>query len=285
MKIDLHMHSNFSACANPDNSWEKLLTLAEDNGLEKISITDHNTCIVHVINKFKDTRNLFKGKIVPGMECDVVEDGLTFELLAYNFDVMKIFNWAYEIYGTLEIRQTKIKNKLVKITQNAGFEIDDTVVFNGKVDYAHKYVLENMQKFEKNKEFFIKYNIETLSDFYRLSTTEKSFPLYMDMNEFWPSVKEVVDAIHNANGVVVLAHPYNYKANVDPNKLLEICQKYKVDGIEVFHPSCNDKQSEYLLNFAKKHNLIITGGSDYHGKPENNVMGLLENQNENEITL
>ena len=274
MKNDLHMHTNFSACADKDNTWEKLLALMQDKGLERISITDHDTCIFHVINKFKDTSKIFKGEIIPGMECDVVEDGVTFELLAYNFDVMPIFNWAYNVYGTLEIRQTRIKNKLVQITKAKGFKLDESLAFNGKVDYAHKYVYENMQKFNENEWLFKQYNIQTLSDFYRLSTTTKDFPLYMNMNEFWPSVDVVANAIHNAGGIVVLAHPFNYKENVDVNKLLDIVLKKKIDGVEVYHPSCDEKKINFLLNFAKKNNLIITGGSDYHGTEKHKIIGI-----------
>lgn len=286
MKNDLHIHTNFSACADKNNTWENLLALAQEKGLEKISITDHDTCIFHVINKFKNTSQIFKGEIIPGMECDVVEDGSTFELLAYNFDVMSIFNWAYNVYGTLEIRQTRIKNKLIQIVKAKEFKFDNNTPFKGKSDYAHKYVYENILKFKENMWLFEKYNIQTLSDFYRLSTTIKDFPLYVNMNEFWPNVDVVADAIHKAGGIVILAHPFNYKDNINVNNLLDIVLKKKIDGIEVYHPSCDEKKIKYLLNFAKKNKLIITGGSDYHGTEKHNMIGI-ENidENQKEISL
>lgn len=273
MKNDLHMHSNFSACANVNNTWENLLIKMQERGLERISITDHDTCIFHVISKFRDAKKFFKGEIIPGMECDVVEDGITFELLAYNFDVMKIFNWSYEVYGTLEIRQNKIKDKLLKLTKERGFLIDENMEFNGKVEYAHKYIFENLQKFCENDWLFKKYGIENLTDFYRLSTTTKDFPLYMDMLSIWPSVDEVVNAIHAAGGIVVLAHPFNYK-NIEASRLLKIIEGKKIDGIEVYHPSCTPENIEFLLDYAKKRKLVVTGGSDYHGTEHENSIGI-----------
>ena len=62
-----------------------------------------------------------------------------------------------------------------------------------------------------------------------------------------------------------LAHPYQYKFD-DINKFLkELYSKYNFDGIECFCSSFNDKQTKYLLDFAKKRGLLVTGGSDYHG--------------------
>lgn len=284
MKYDLHLHTNFSACANKNNSFEKLLTLAQKEGLENISITDHNTCIFHVINMFMDTSLFFKGKIISGMECDVVDSGITFELLAYNFDIMPIFKWSFDTYGTLEIRQNRIKNKLIKIIRKHGLKFDDSIVFNGKTDYAHKYVYENLLKFDENKWLFKTYNIQSFNDFYRLTTTANDFLLYINMSEFWPSVDKVIDAIHKANGIVVLAHPFNYKT--DANIFLDIVLKKKIDGIEVYHQSANKKQIKFLLDFAKKNNLIITGGSDYHGTEKHNTIGIKNiDKNQKEISL
>ena len=284
MNFDLHTHTNFSACANKENSWESLLTKAQEKGIELLSVTDHDTCLFHVINHFTNTKRFFQGKIIPGMECDVVEDGVTFELLAYNFDVMKVFNWAYKVYGTLEIRQTRIKDALVELVKQKSFAFDDKKPFNGKVDYAHKYVYEDMLTHTENNDFFDKYQIKTLSDFYRLSTTDKDFPLYMNMDQFWPSVDEVAKAIHEAGGIVVLAHPYNYKSNIDTNKLLQIVLEKDIDGVEVYHPSCDLEKINFLIKFAKKHNLIITGGSDYHGTEKHNTIGI-DNCNKIEINL
>ena len=42
------------------------------------------------------------------------------------------------MYGTLEDRQTKIKNALVDIAKKAGYKVDESKEFNGKVDFAHK---------------------------------------------------------------------------------------------------------------------------------------------------
>lgn len=274
MNFDLHVHTNFSACASKENTWEELLKKAEEQKIELLSVTDHNSCLFHVIRMFLNVNSLFSGKIITGMECDVVENGVAFELLAYNFDAMNAFNWAFKTYGTLETRQNFIKSKLITKIKRLGIVFDFNKEFNGKVEYAHNFVYENLMSFKENKGFFNQYRITSSSEFYRASTGDKNFPLYVDLNELWPNVKRVVKAIHKAGGIVVLAHPFNYNENIDVKKLLNIVLKAKLDGVEVYHPSCDENQIKLLLDFAQKHNLIITGGSDYHGNVKHNEIGI-----------
>lgn len=56
--------------------------------------------------------------------------------------------------------------------------------------------------------------------------------------------------------------------------VLEIALKFGVDGIEVCHPSHSKEDITFLLNYCKQHDLIVTGGSNFNGKPENNEIGI-----------
>lgn len=66
--------------------------------------------------------------------------------------------------------------------------------------------------------------------------------------------------------LAVLAHPFGvYKIDNPKEVLEELLQKNKLDGLECMHADITDEQTEYLLDLCKKHNLISTGGSDFHG--------------------
>ena len=274
MKNDLHVRTNFSASASKDCSWEKVLKKCQDEKIDRLSITDFDTCIFHVINKILDTSSIFKGKIITGMECDVCENGITFELLAYNFEPFETLSWSYKTYGTLEDRQTKIKDLLLSMAKQQKIKVDSKQKFNGKVDFAHKYIYESMLKYKENKAFFEKYNIENLSDFYKLSTKQKDFPLYVDMGKVFPSVKKVVNFIHSVGGFVVLAQPCKSGNKDNLEFILKTALKFGVDGIEVYHPSHSIEDIKFLLSYCKQHDLIVTGGSNFNGKPENNDVGI-----------
>lgn len=113
--------------------------------------------------------------------------------------------------------------------------------------------------------------------------------LYHDLasvfNDFFgkdPSIKQikkqalnsqvVVDAIHAAGGIAVLAHPMEQMKtgeiweHFEPRlkTILDTFVEYGVEGIECYHPSASQENSEYLLKYAEDHNLLITRGSDFH---------------------
>lgn len=77
----------------------------------------------------------------------------------------------------------------------------------------------------------------------------------------YENVKDVIDAIHTAGGIAVLAHPVK-SGCVD---ILDDYIEYGIDGVEVFHPSATEEQQEELKKFATKNKLLMTGGSDFHG--------------------
>lgn len=72
----------------------------------------------------------------------------------------------------------------------------------------------------------------------------------------------MLDLIHSARGAAVMAHPVVY----DSLELLDdLAKEGKIDGVEVFHYSANEEQQATLLAKANEYDLIVTGGSDFHG--------------------
>ena len=90
------------------------------------------------------------------------------------------------------------------------------------------------------------------------------FPLYFDMSIVWPKIETLAQVIHENGGKIFLAHPYKYSKNIEVDKLLNSCLSY-IDGIEISNEPKNAEEVNYLCNFAKENNLLISAGSDYHG--------------------
>jgi hypothetical protein len=76
-----------------------------------------------------------------------------------------------------------------------------------------------------------------------------------------PEPKDILEAIHDAGGIAVLAHPALYN-NME---LLDELIAAGLDGVEVWHPSADEQTIEHLRKLAKKNGLLMTGGSDFHG--------------------
>ena len=265
--MDLHIHSNLST--DGVYSVEEILQIAQKSGVDGIAITDHNTALAHLVIEQINKDKYFNGKIISGIEIDVVEDGIAFEILGYDFDVFPVAQWVYEKFGTTTKRQTIIRNKLFELCDKNGIKYDKNFEWNSKQEFAHINVFRNLERYPENK-LKLK-DIQDGSDFYRNSTTNKNFILYLDMSFLWASVDEVKKIIGKNGGKTILAHPYGYKANLDVEKLLQIVLKYNLDGVEVYHPKHTEEQIKYLENFCNTHNLLISGGSDFHGK-ENEKM-------------
>ncbi len=107
-------------------------------------------------------------------------------------------------------------------------------------------VLENKGYVASFKEAFIRY----LSD-------DQLGNIY---NEYY-SHHQVIDIIREAGGAVVIAHPGRLYSEEELESLVEA----GVDGIEVIHPSHNYQTQKQMEEFADRHNLLKTGGSDFHG--------------------
>ncbi len=78
----------------------------------------------------------------------------------------------------------------------------------------------------------------------------------------YPSVGEVIDLIHSAGGLAVLAHPYTYDS-ID--LMHELAESERLDGVEAYRPDHTDEQVATLTAFAEEHKILATGGSDFHG--------------------
>ena len=88
---------------------------------------------------------------------------------------------------------------------------------------------------------------------------------------YFPETEKIIDVIRQAGGQAVLAHP---KLVGDDSLVEEICAK--VDGLEVFYPYHQPQDIQRYLDFAKKFNLLIVGGSDFHGTASRFVNALGE---------
>lgn len=63
-----------------------------------------------------------------------------------------------------------------------------------------------------------------------------------------------------------LEHPFEYRFDYTIDFINQLRKEKELDGIECFHPSANEQKMMMLVDYTKKNNLYISGGSDYHGK-------------------
>ena len=143
------------------------------------------------------------------------------------------------------------------------------------MSFFERGIYEELVKYENNKEKLKEDVWASFSNFYRKGLTNPKSKLFINHAEFKPSIKEIVKLIHENSGITFLAHPYQYKFTDTENFLDKLYNEVALDGVECFYTTFSDKQTNYLLDFAKKRNLLISGGSDYHGtNKENHNLGV-----------
>ena len=66
---------------------------------------------------------------------------------------------------------------------------------------------------------------------------------------------------------------------------LEVMKNYGIKGLECFYSRYSEQEEEFLLNCAKENNLLISGGSDYHGTNKKNIFLAKLNTDNNPVDI
>ena len=86
-------------------------------------------------------------------------------------------------------------------------------------------------------------------------------------SRFVYSAEEAIKIIKNSGGIAVLAHPSQIHSNfTDSTSIVEDLVDIGLDGIEVYYPTHSAKMRRQLKKITQRHDLVMSGGSDYHGK-------------------
>ena len=246
-KADLHIHSNWS---DGSLSVHSLLRLAKNLGLGAISITDHDTMA-------GQAEALEEGKkigltVIPGVEISAFnpETGRKAHILGFNIKDTEAFNRACRPY--LEARRRKNLESVDCIIK-AGYpvshdDVNDYASLDGTV-YRQHIMHALVDRGYASAIYGPLY--KKLFGSGGLAVTKAS---YM-------GAKEAVNLIRDCGGLAVLAHPFQY----DSMELIPQLTAWGLAGIECQHPSQISERQDAVIEAARRYNLFLTGGSDFHG--------------------
>lgn len=275
--IDLHIHTTNS---DGTDKIKEILKKAEKINLEIISITDHNNCNIYEELKAIDISSLFKGKIIVGCEFSTFFNDTIIEILGYGFDYNSINTFLNKYYDNKywEKRNIYLGQKLINILIKKGFIIDLDKCVIKKDTYKYygiKKIFDEIKIHDENIKLMDENIFSSMSAFSRKGLYNPNSSYYLEYNIFLPKLQDIINLIHKNKGKCFLAHPFEYNIDNIALFLKNIYKDYNIDGIECFYTTFTDKQSKYLLDFSKENNLLICGGSDYHGKnKENHNLGI-----------
>ncbi len=249
--FDLHMHTTLSDGAL---TVEELLQRLKEKEIKLFSITDHNHALAydHITD---DSLNIIKGT-----EITTSYNGTIIEILGYNIEPSVINEWYMNFYSdeNMQLNELKLFEELVSLSNQLGYSIDSNLkmkeIIKGE---SKKTVFYHLAETLDNFEF------KTYKEFFRKGLSNPESQWFIDEGRYYPSIQEVIDLIHKAEGVAILAHPYEYGFD-SFDTLFESLIEAGVDGIECFHPSCAMINSVNLVKYCMDHKLLASGGSDFH---------------------
>lgn len=94
----------------------------------------------------------------------------------------------------------------------------------------------------------------------------KDRPAYVE--KYRVPMEEAIQAINRAGGIAALAHPHlnGLTEPVQFERFLTTLKAMGLRGIEAFYPSHSEKVTRHYCRLADSHGLVVTGGTDFHGK-------------------
>lgn len=257
LSADLHCHTRLS---NGSLGIEDLISLARKRGIKTIAITDHDCLAGTVRGKVIGERvgvNVIPGVELTGTDCT---NGQEIHMLCYK----------PEFPDRLEglCRRNSLTRKKA----------------------SHFMMLKVAQRYPITPEFIAKcasgstniYKVHIMQALIETGFADRIFgDLYTELFSkdgktsinFVPVYEDVFDvltAIHDAGGIAVLSHPLDCKNKELLGKLVEA----GLDGIEVYLPETTDDEKETLLVYAKKNKLLTTGGSNFKGLYNSNILSI-----------
>lgn len=280
-KLDMHIHSNMS-----DGLFniEQIIFMAKKFNLDRIFITDHNTCLPGY-EILKSLPISIFGNLKVDIGCEIatrIEDPTTgkfipIEILSYFADPVKIQNFLDKYSFSYNVSQEEQLDILLKICDNIGLKHSEKIDLP-KDCFATEVLCRDLIKYRQNRSFFISSAPIVWDEpklFYKKLVANPRTKFYIDTTTELPYYKDTVNAILEAGGIPIVSHPFLYIYNSEQKvtKLLDyIFSTTDAKGVEAVHSSHTNMQRSFLINYAKANNLLFSGGTDFHCGP-NTILG------------
>ncbi len=254
--IDLHVHST---CSDGTCTPEELVHLALEKGLLAIALTDHDNAFG--VRRMQAEAKNCGGRldVIPGIEISAQWQNTEIHILGLDLDPEHPALTAYQ-EEFLKEREERNRKMAEKITA-AGCPVTAEEVyerFPGAVLGRPHYARIMMEK-----------GFVTGIDAAFSQYLGDNGPCYVSRRRI--SAEDAVKLILDCQGHPVLAHPYQYGFSRDRlESFVQLLKNAGLQGMECLYSRYTATDSDRLIKMARRHDLFITGGSDFHGdnKPE-----------------
>lgn len=244
MNVDLHIHTTFS---DGEHSPSEIVRYVKGRGIATIAITDHDS-----IDGLSEAFQADGVEVISGVELGADEKDSEIHILGYLFDIenRKLADALVNLRRGRDKRNGKILETLASLGMDIRMEEVSRKVTEGNAGRPHiAMVMVEKGYVASIQEAFEKY-------------LGKGRPAYVEREKF--TAQDCIRLILNAHGVPVLAHPKFIKGDLE--RIIMEYVEYGLCGIEAYYSEHTEEETRLYKNLAGRFDLIVTGGTDYHGK-------------------
>lgn len=248
MTADLHCHTKLS---DGTMGIEDIIMLAVKSGIKTISITDHD-CLAGTV-RAQIVAKRYGINVIPGVEFSCTDKKRTSKahILCYYPDKPE----RLESLCHKNSLSRKAAGRVMAVRTAEKYPISPEFIVKCATGSTNIYKQHIMQALLESG-----YTTTIFGELFdKLFSPDEPDNILVSTN--YTSPEETLKTIHEAGGIAVLAHPGMY----NNFELLEELTEQGLDGVEVWHPENTPEQQAQLMEFAKKHKLLMTGGTDFHG--------------------
>jgi hypothetical protein len=256
IRADLHSHTTCSDGFTPPR---ELVREARAAGLDVLAVTDHDS--VEALPECLDEAKSAGLRVLPGIEMSSIFEGKDIHVLGFGLD-----HAAKELRDVLSSLHEKRRARVFKICEKLatlGVSLDPKTVLDeaGGKSVGRRHVARAMVK-----KGIVASIDEAFSKFLGADS-----PANVPAGEMTPA--EAASLIRRFGGLAVLAHPGFLEDAVQVERVLDSAPVIR--GIEVYHRYRSSTKHRIYLEMARRRNLLVTGGSDFHGdrNPRNAALG------------
>ena len=250
-RADLHCHTN---CSDGSMTPEEIVIHAKECKLSGLSITDHDC-----IDAYKTAIPAAKKADIllgSGVEFSSTDQKVSVHVLGYDFDLE---NRAVHAFCERHVARRKDRNQRI---------VEKLARYSMPID-AEELASES----RKGRPVGRPHIALILMRKGYISSLQEAFDRFIGDGKpcYDPGIPiqtdETIEVIHQAGGKAFIAHPHLIRERSCISRLLQ----KPFDGIECYYSRCSPNQEAKWLNIAKERGLLISGGSDFHGKIKPNI--------------
>lgn len=247
MSADLNCHTKLS-----DGSLgiDDLIVLAKKQGINTISITDHNCQAGNIRGELIGKRH--DVKVIPGVELSSTDEetGEEVDILCYLADSPA----RLEGLCRRNMLACKKASQFMILGTAKKYNVTPELIVKCATGSTNIYVCHIMRALIESG-----FTNEFYGDVYKELFT-KGAPGSVYFKAKYDKTKDVIEAIHESGGIAILAHPGRYS-----DEFVERMLFLGLDGLEVWCPENTEEQSEKFFKLAKSKKLLSLGGSNFRG--------------------